>query len=68
MHAAGARDEGWSERHRHRLHILESLLAICRQFERLQASGDARQACSEVAGILNAALIKEQINSRLRIE
>ena len=48
------------------MHVLEGLLAIFRQFERLQTPGEARQACAEVAVFLNNALIQEQISANLR--
>ncbi len=64
--APGEPDEEWGKRQRHRVHALGSLLAICRQFERLQTPGEARQACAEVAVFLNNALIQEQISANLR--
>lgn len=49
-----------------RVKILTTLVSICAKIERLQASGEARLACREVAGLLTAVRAQEQALGELR--
>jgi len=50
---------GAALRRRHRARVLASLLGVCEQLERLKVSREGRRACREVAGLLEAALVRE---------
>lgn len=48
----------------HRINILATLLVICRQLEPVQASRPARQACGEVADMMERLLARERSTAR----
>ncbi len=56
-HRSGGDDH---ERARHRVDILRTLVATCRKLQRVQDSAAARGACRDVAGMLSAAVAREE--------